>query len=70
MIEVKNLSKSFGEKGVLLDLNFSVAHGQSVAIVGKSGAGKSVLLKWKSKGKWNLKKDIFKKLENFVISME
>jgi phospholipid/cholesterol/gamma-HCH transport system ATP-binding protein len=45
MIEVKNLSKSFGEKGVLLDLNFSVAQGQSVAIVGKSGAGKSVLLK-------------------------
>ncbi len=45
MIEVKNLSKSFGEKGVLSDLNFSVAHGQSVAIVGKSGAGKSVLLK-------------------------
>ena len=45
MIEVKNLSKSFGEKGVLSELNFSVAHGQSVAIVGKSGAGKSVLLK-------------------------
>jgi len=45
MIEVKNLSKSFGEKGVLSNLNFSVAHGQSVAIVGKSGAGKSVLLK-------------------------
>jgi len=45
MIEVKNLSKSFDEKGVLSDLNFSVAHGQSVAIVGKSGAGKSVLLK-------------------------
>ena len=45
VIEVKNLSKSFGKKGVLSDLNFSVAHGQSVAIVGKSGAGKSVLLK-------------------------
>ena len=45
MIEVKNLSKSFGKKGVLSDLNFSVSHGQSVAIVGKSGAGKSVLLK-------------------------
>ena len=45
MIEVKNLAKSFGERGVLSDLNFSVAHGQSVAIVGKSGAGKSVLLK-------------------------
>ena len=45
MIEVKNLSKSFGEKGVLSELNFSVSHGQSVAIVGKSGAGKSVLLR-------------------------
>ena len=33
MIEVKNLSKSFAEKGVLSDLNFSVTHGQSVAIV-------------------------------------
>jgi len=45
MIEVKNLYKSFGEKGVLLDISFSLVQGQAVAIVGKSGAGKSVLLK-------------------------
>ena len=45
MIEVKNLFKSYGDKGVLSDINFSVVQGQSVAIVGKSGAGKSVLLK-------------------------
>ena len=45
MIEVKNLYKSYGEKGVLSDINLSVTHGQSVAVVGKSGAGKSVLLR-------------------------
>ena len=45
MIEVKNLYKSYGEKGVLSDISLSVAHGQSLAVVGKSGAGKSVLLR-------------------------
>ena len=45
MIEVKNLFKSYGDKGVLSDINFSVVQGQSVVIVGKSGAGKSVLIK-------------------------
>ena len=45
MIGVKNLYKSYGEKGVLSDINLSVSHGQSVAVVGKSGAGKSVLLR-------------------------
>ena len=45
MIEVKNLYKSFDKKGVLSDINFSLQRGQAVAIVGKSGAGKSVLLK-------------------------
>ena len=45
MIEVKNLYKSYGGKGVLSDISLSVAHGQSLAVVGKSGAGKSVLLR-------------------------
>ena len=45
MIEVKSLYKSFDEKGVLSDINFSLQRGQAVTIVGKSGAGKSVLLK-------------------------
>ena len=45
MIEVKNLYKSYGEKGVLSDISLSVSHGQSLAVIGKSGAGKSVLLR-------------------------
>ena len=45
MIEVKNIFKSYGGKGVLSDISLSVSHGQSLAIVGKSGAGKSVLLR-------------------------
>ena len=45
MIEVKNLSKSYGNKGILTNINFAIPRGQSVAIVGKSGAGKSILLK-------------------------
>tara|TARA_B110000438_G_C15699835_1_gene600552 strand:- start:308 stop:1045 length:738 start_codon:yes stop_codon:yes gene_type:complete len=45
MIEVKKLFKSYNGKQVLSNINFSVAQGESVAIVGKSGAGKSVLLK-------------------------
>lgn len=45
MIEVKNLYKSFGENKVLSNISFSVRNGESLAIVGKSGSGKSVLLK-------------------------
>ena len=45
MIEVKNLSKLFDEKKVLSDISFSISSGQAVTIIGKSGAGKSVLLK-------------------------
>ena len=45
MIEVKNLKKSFAEKVILTDISFAIPQGQIVAIVGKSGSGKSVLLK-------------------------
>ena len=45
MIEVKNLYKSFGTKDVLKGISFKINHGESVAIIGKSGIGKSVLLK-------------------------
>jgi len=45
MIEVKDLYKSFDKKNILTNINFTVSNGQSIAIVGKSGAGKSILLK-------------------------
>ena len=45
MIQVKNISKSFGKNNVLKNISFNVNKGDSLAIVGKSGAGKSVLLK-------------------------
>ena len=45
MIQVKELYKSFGKKDVLRGISFKINHGESVAIIGKSGIGKSVLLK-------------------------
>ncbi len=45
MIEITNLYKSFGSLNVLNNLNFHVKSGETKAIIGRSGAGKSVLLK-------------------------
>ena len=45
LIEVKNLSKSFDELKVLDDISISVNSGESIAIVGPSGVGKSTLLR-------------------------
>lgn len=45
MIEVKNLSKAFGEKIVLKDFSFVFEQGKSNLIIGESGTGKSVLIK-------------------------
>ena len=45
IIEVKNLRKSFNGNIVLKDINFKLFEGESLAIIGASGSGKSVLLK-------------------------
>jgi phospholipid/cholesterol/gamma-HCH transport system ATP-binding protein len=45
VIEVKNLRKSFNGNIVLKDINFKLFEGESLAIIGASGSGKSVLLK-------------------------
>ena len=45
MIEVRHLQKGFGGQLVLGDISFRIENGESVAIIGRSGCGKSVLLK-------------------------
>ena len=42
---IKNLYKSFGNNHVLVDFNLDVNKGESVVVLGKSGSGKSVLIK-------------------------
>lgn len=44
-IELRNVSKSFGQKEVLKDVNLKVMPGESRVILGGSGSGKSVCLK-------------------------
>lgn len=44
-IAIQNLHKSFGEQNVLNGVNLQVARGETVAVLGRSGGGKSVLLK-------------------------
>jgi phospholipid/cholesterol/gamma-HCH transport system ATP-binding protein len=45
VIEVKNINKSFGENHVLRDFSMDVNPGENLVILGKSGSGKSVLIK-------------------------
>lgn len=45
MIEISNLHKAFGEQSVLRGVNLAVPRSKAVAILGRSGSGKSVLLK-------------------------
>ncbi|HPS86873.1 MAG TPA: ABC transporter ATP-binding protein [Spirochaetota bacterium] len=44
-INIENMHKSFGEKSVLRGVNLSVEKGEILCIIGKSGSGKSVILK-------------------------
>ncbi len=45
VIEIKHLKKSFGNKKVLDDVNLSLSSSENLVILGKSGSGKSVLIK-------------------------
>ncbi len=45
VIDIQHLRKSFGTHEVLKDINFSVAKGEVVCIIGSSGSGKSTLLR-------------------------
>ena len=45
LINVKNLSVSFGNNIILNNINLHLSKKESLVIIGKSGSGKSVLLK-------------------------
>jgi phospholipid/cholesterol/gamma-HCH transport system ATP-binding protein len=45
MIEIKNVWKSFDDNEVLRNLSLNIKKGETIAIVGSSGCGKTVLLK-------------------------
>ena len=45
MIEIKHLTKSFGDKTVLHDINTTFETGKTNLIIGQSGSGKTVLMK-------------------------
>jgi len=45
MIKIKDLYKKYGQKIVLQGLNLEVNHGEILVILGRSGVGKSILLK-------------------------
>jgi len=45
MIEIKDLHKSFGNNNVLRGIDLTIETGETIVIIGKSGCGKSVLLK-------------------------
>lgn len=45
VITVSHLYKSFGLNNVLVDFNFTLYKGENVVVLGKSGSGKSVLIK-------------------------
>lgn len=45
MIEVNNLRKGFGAEDVLVDVSLKLYNGENLVVLGKSGSGKSVLIK-------------------------
>lgn len=44
MIEIKDVSKKFGDKVIFKNFSYTIADGKMIAIVGPSGCGKSTLL--------------------------
>ncbi|CAD7778504.1 MAG: hypothetical protein KIIPBIDF_01050 [Candidatus Methanoperedenaceae archaeon GB50] len=50
MIRIENLYKKFGKLEVLRGVNLTINKGEITAIIGRSGSGKTVLIKHVEKG--------------------
>lgn len=45
VVDIEHLKKSFGTNDVLIDINLKIKAGENLVVFGKSGSGKSVLIK-------------------------
>ncbi len=45
LLEIKNLTKKYGDKTVLKDINLTITNGKIIGLLGKNGAGKTTLIK-------------------------
>jgi ABC-2 type transport system ATP-binding protein len=45
LLECKNISKNFGNKKILKDINLTIPRGKIIGLLGKNGTGKSTLIK-------------------------
>lgn len=45
VIEIEHLYKSFGDRDILVDASIEVFQGENLVVLGRSGTGKSVLIK-------------------------
>lgn len=45
LLEIKNLSKKYGDTCVLDDINLNLSGGKIIGLLGKNGAGKTTLIK-------------------------
>ena len=43
LIDLQNISKQYDTKVILKDANFTLNHGQRIAVIGQNGQGKSTL---------------------------
>ena len=45
LLEIKNLSKSYGNKEVLENVNLTIDNNRIIGLLGKNGSGKTTLIK-------------------------
>src|SRR5689334_668701 len=45
LVELRNVTVEFGKQTVLRDINLTIPRGQTLAVIGESGCGKTVLMK-------------------------